>query len=155
MLSSFLKKLLFARQFYMLNGNIEVLGRKQIMLPSDIIFELEKLDQKKAYDSVRIAMKNDLQFYARKLGSNGEGMLKNIDDIFETFGLGQLRIMNMDNKSKKCIVRVHHAPTEDGIPQSTIILGAVVAGTFSFLFSKNVNATQTGKNNEYFEFVVK
>ena len=155
MLSSFLKKLLFARQFYMVNGNIEVLGRKQIMLPSDIIFVLEKMNEKKAYDSVKVAMKNDLQFYARKLGSNGEGMLKNIDDIFETFGLGQLRIMNLDSKSKKCIVRVHHAPTDDGMPQSTMILPAVVAGTFSFLFSKNVNATQTARNSEFLEFVVK
>ena len=139
----------------MLNGNIEVLGRKQIMLPSDIIFVLEKINQKKAYDSVRRAMKSDLGFYARKLGSNGEGMLKNIDDIFETFGLGKLEIMNLDNKSKKCIVRVHHPPMMNGRLDSSMILPAVVAGTFSFLFSKDVHAIQTSRNMDYFEYLIK
>jgi len=159
MLSSFLKKLLFARQFYMTNGKIEVLGKKQVMLPSDFILELQRLEPELAYNAVKKVMMNDIKDYAAKLGTNSESMLKNIDDIFETFGLGKLEIINLDNKKKTCIVRVHNSPliVNKKSEHNFEITSAIIAGIFSFLFHKDVNtqAVVSKKGVDYCEYIVK
>ncbi|MBI2133508.1 hypothetical protein HYU11_02395 [Candidatus Woesearchaeota archaeon] len=151
MISSFLKKLLFARQFYINEGKIELLGKKQIMLPCDVVAELEK-GNPKLYDSVKKAVINDMKNYAQRLGGSEEGMIKNIDHLFETFGLGTLQIVKLDYKTKKCTVIVRNSPlteTNVGIP----LTSAVVAGMFSFLLEKDMNTKQSKKVSNNFEYV--
>jgi len=41
MMSAFLKKLLFVRQFSIEDGKIEMLGKREIMLPSNILFWMQ------------------------------------------------------------------------------------------------------------------
>ena len=161
MLSSFLKKLLFARQFFMADGRIEILGKKQIMLPSDVISVLENINHETAYNYVKNAIKKDIEDYAKKLGSREEGVLKNIGDIFGTFGLGRLEIVNLDNKKKSCIVKVHNSPLtelKNGKSDSFKMTPAVISGVFSFLFNKEVDTKQTSAqygNFGYCVYVVK
>ncbi len=143
----------------MTEGKIEVLGKKQVMLPSDFILELQRLEPELAYNAVKKVMMNDIKDYATKLGTNGESMLKNIDDIFETFGLGRLEIINLDNKRKTCIARVHNSPLIDKKKghHNFEITGAVLSGIFSFLFHKDVNtqAVVSQKGVDYCEYVIK
>ena len=149
MLSSFLKKLLFARQFFMIDGKIEVLGKRQVMLPSSIMDELAK-NQKSPEKSIKTAMRNEIADYAKKVGGSEEGMLANITYIFETFGLGKLELSDLDNKNKRCIIRLHNPTLGD-----QKITASVLAGTFSFLFQKDVNAElKPGRKGEYEEFVI-
>ncbi len=160
MLSPFLKKLLFARQFFIVDGKIEILGKKQVMLPSDFILELQRLEPELAYNTVKKVMMNDIKDYATKLGANGESMIKNIDDLFETFGLGKLEIINLDNKKKTCIVRVHNSPimTNKKGESNFEITNSIIAGMFSFLFSKEVDTKQikrAGRDFDYCEYIVK
>ena len=151
MLSSFLKKLLFARQFFMIDGKIEVLGKKQVMLPSDVMSALDNLNTKEAYANVKNAVKKDVEDYAKKLGSSEEGILKNIDDIFGTFGLGKLEMVNLNFKKKACILRLHNSPLKQmsGKTSEFHIIGAILSGVFSFLFKKDVDAKQTNSTGEY------
>lgn len=159
MISSFLKKLLFARQFFIIDGKIEVLGKKQVMLPSDVICELQKINSRQAYNTVKKTMTNDLKDYAKKLGSGEEGMLKNVESIFETFGLGKLQIVDLDNKNKRCAMRLHGPSLV--MPNNLDEFGitpAILAGIFSFLFDKDVDAKQTkpyGKGFDYCEYTIK
>ncbi len=157
MLSSFLKKLLFARQFYMTDGKIEVLGKKQIMLPSDVISDLPASNSKIVYETIKKDIKKDIQDYAKKLGSGEEGMLKNIDYIFETFGLGKMQVIDINNKDKKVVVRIFNSPFAEskGEKDNLQMTSAVLSGMFSFLFEKDVNAQQTGKSTVYCEYVIK
>lgn len=158
MLSSFLKKLLFARQFEMIDGKIEVLGKKQIMLPYDFILELQKVNPRVAYTSVKKVIQSDIRDYACKLGVSGESMFKNISDIFETFGLGKLEVINLDNKKKTCIVRVHNPPLVDPKRGKAHleITSAIIAGMFSYVFSKDVNAEAvSGKGSAFAEYTVR
>lgn len=159
MISSFLKKLLFARQFAMTDGNIVMLGQKQIMLPNDVIFEIERINPQIVYQTIKKVMRKDIELYAKKLGSGEEGMLKSVDNIFETSGLGKLEIFNIDYKKKKSIVRVHHPPVFDMGESSKIgskIIPAVLSGTFSFLFRKDVDVSQVPyRGNDYYEYEIK
>ena len=158
MISPFLKKLLFARQFSMEDGKIEILGKKQILLPGDVIYEMEKLIPKTVYKSVKDTVKKDIEDYARKLGSAGEGMLKILGEIFETFGLGEIEIIDMDDRKKRCIIRIHNSTLismgsgKDG----AIITPAILSGMFSFLFKKDVDAKKSNKSigMDYLEYVI-
>lgn len=160
MLSSFLKKLLFARQFFMIDGKIEVLGKKQVMLPSEVMSALDTLQSKEAYDDVKNAVKKDVEDYAKKLGSSEEGILKNIDDIFGTFGLGKLEMIDINFKKKTCILRLHSSPLKqtNGKNSEFNIIGATLSGVFSFLFRKDVEAKRTNpiaKGSDYYEYAVR
>jgi hypothetical protein len=95
-------------------------------------------------------MRNEIADYAKKVGGSEEGMLANITYIFETFGLGKLELSDLDNKNKRCIIRLHNPTLGD-----QKITASVLAGTFSFLFQKDVNAElKPGRKGEYEEFVI-
>jgi len=159
MISPFLKKLLFARQFSIMDGNIEILGKKQVLLPGDVIYLLEKNNPKFVYTLVKNAIKNDIRDYSRKLGSSDEGMLNILHDIYETFGLGNLQIIDLDNKKRRCILRVHNSPLMEirNGKNSVLLTPAILSGMFSFLFGKDVDAKKiksrlTGL--DYYEYIV-
>ncbi len=152
MLSAFLKKLLFARQFFIIDGKIEVLGEKQVMLPARLFSRLSLLDKKGSEKIIRSVFMEEAKSYAKKLGTGEEGILKNISDIFETFGIGRLEIIDLDNKNKKAVVRV------SGFPEQVegFIVSAAVSGVFSFLFEKEVYAKSSAKaKKDYLELIVK
>ena len=160
MLSSFLKKLLFARQFEMADGKIEILGKKQVMVPSDVIYDLQLINPKLTYNNIKRDIRKDIEDYARKLGSGEEGMLKNIDYLFETFGLGKMQVVTIDNKKKNCIIRVYNSPFlgSQVLKDNLQITPAVLSGIFSFLLEKDVDAQQTNvsiKGTNYLEYVIK
>ncbi|MBW2970954.1 hypothetical protein KY320_02210 [Candidatus Woesearchaeota archaeon] len=147
MLSSFLKKLLFARQFYMVDGKIEVLGKRQVMLPSNVLAVLGQNGLRT--DIIKSVVLSDFQQYAQMVGSSEEGMFKNIHNIFETFGLGRLEIADLDNANKRCVVRVHDSPFE-----KANLTPVVLSGMFSFLFKKDVNAVYKDVKFGFEEFVI-
>lgn len=166
MLSAFLKRLLFARQFFIINGKIEVLGVKQVMFPSSLVLDFQEIDSKKVYDVTKKELKNTMSTFGKKLGASGEGLLKEITDIYETLGLGELQIVDLDNKSKKALVRVHNSPIAEAAlseksksktPVCTIIAGAL-SGMFSHLFGIDVDSQEKVcalQKKDYCEFVIK
>ncbi|MEK6822350.1 MAG: hypothetical protein AABY13_00855 [Nanoarchaeota archaeon] len=143
MISSFLKKLLFARQLTMSDGTIEVLGKKHVMLPSDIVVALQSLDEKRYYDVIKKGIHQNMGDYTRRIGTTSSGIVKITEDIFETFGLGKPEIVLLDNKKKSAIVRFHKPPMADACAaqnfEECILLPAALAGMFSFIFGKDVN----------------
>lgn len=147
MLSSFIKKLMFARQFFMIDGKIEILGKRQVMLPSEIVYELQKTAK---LDDIKNLVKKNIEDYAKKLGAGEEGLLKNISDIFETYGLGKLEVMDLNNTEKKCIIRISNIPEGD-----TALLAIILSGIFGYLFKKEVKAEKTKSSAQFIEFVVK
>lgn len=152
MLSAFLKKLLFARQLFMTDGKIEILGKKQVMLPSDIIVALQSLDEKRYYSVVKDGIHANLTDYAKRIGATNEGMLKVTEEIFETFGLGKPEIIVLDQKKKSAVVRFHAPPIAEACAENKfkecILLPAALAGMFSFLFNKDVDCASVACNTK-------
>jgi len=154
MLSTFLKKLLFVRQFFIIDGKIEILGKRQVMLPKEVVFELENGSAKLDYKKLKKIFMDNIKDYAKKIGSGEEGMYKNMVDIFETFGLGRIEVVKSDNKKKICLLRVHDCPILSSGNKS-MILKAAISGMFSFLFSKDVDAEQLKSKKSLCEFAIK
>lgn len=152
MLSSFMKKLLFARQLFMVDGRIHVLGTDQIMLPSDIVVALQSLDEKRYYAVVKEGIKNNMREYTRRIGATSSGMLKITEDIFEMYGLGKPEIVVLDQKKKTATVRFH-APSvvracQNQKVKECVLLPAALAGMFSFLFAKDVDCEMKGYDSK-------
>jgi len=151
MLSPFLKKLLFVRQFLIDKGQIEILGENQVMLPSHLLSELQCIDHDKVYSIVKKNITSSMETYAKKIGSNNAGIVKSSQDIFETFGLGQFQILKLDNPKKAAVVRITNSSICNGCEkekENPCLLEAALDGMFTFLFKTDVKVkAQSHKGN--------
>ncbi len=130
MLSPFLKKLLFVRQFFMTDGKIEILGETQILLP---IEALSMIDNPKVFAAMSKQMKSSMQNYAKKIGTSPDGMIKSVQEIYETMGLGKMQVIKLDQEKKSCTLRIKSVKTKN-----TNVIAGIIGGLFSFLFKKNL-----------------
>jgi hypothetical protein len=129
MLSPFLKKLLFVRQFIIHDGKIEILGQKQVMLPASA---LSILNSDTHFNSLNQSIKESMSTYSKKIGASSGGMVKSVQDIFETMGLGKMQIVKLDTKNKVVALRIQNSQFSD-----TTVVEGVLCGLFSFLFQKD------------------
>ena len=149
MLSPFLKKLIFVRQFFIMDGKIEILGEKQIMLPFDAVSHLQN---DKTFEIMNQEMKRVMDYYAKKMGANPSGMIKTVQDIYETMGLGKMQIIKLDNVKKEIVIRLMNA----GVINPTLVSG-VLCGLFSFVFNKDLTEKNIGvkKSAGYIDISIK
>ncbi len=149
MLSPFLKKLLFVRQFFMTDGKIEILGEKQIMLPHSAILSLQHPEM---FDTVSKEVKASMVLYGKKMGSSSSGMTKSVQDIYETMGLGKMEIIKLDSDKKETVLRIVNMTFTD-----TTLVEGVLCGLFSFLFNKELTRKNivVTKKTTYFDITIK
>lgn len=159
MLSSFVKKLMFAREFDIADGKINVLGISQVMLPVDLLDYLQNTDKKNFYKYVKISVKRDIAAYAKKIGSNEEGLQKNISDIFETFGIGKMKLEDINNNKGTSKIRIDDSPfIQEHFKPNCLLTAGVLAGIFSFIFRKDVDCKEVrciSAKADYCEFMIK
>ena len=135
MLSPFLKKLLFVRQFFMSDGRIEILGQKHFMLPLSVVGGLQ---HPKTFDVLNKEMNKVMDYYAKKAGTPPGGMIKYVQDLYETMGLGKLQVIKLDSDKKQAILRVQNI----NLNNNEVVSG-VLAGLFSFVFKKKIAKKNT------------
>ena len=158
MLSAFLKKLIFARQFCIVDGRIEILGIKQVMLPMDLLIELQSINPKKTYQATKTKLWEIMERYYKKVGGNNQGILNMSKEIFETIGLGKMEVINFKPSDKKAIIRIKDSAICNCCQQNKncSILPGALAGTFSFIFKNEVNSYQKEKGKKsYCDFIIK
>ncbi|MFZ5955864.1 MAG: V4R domain-containing protein [Nanoarchaeota archaeon] len=170
MISSFLQKLLFVKQFDMINGKIEILGNKYIMLDSANLLVLQNIDKTKMYQAAKdISKKNMKEFVehaevykgiktqelqniaelAKKIGKTDEGMIKTLQMIFEIYGLGKLEIIELDNENHRASLKIIDstlalAQLETAKTKSPVctLTAGILAGIFTYIFNKNVECVE-------------
>lgn len=148
MLSPFLKKLLFVRQFFIMDGKIEILGEKQIMLPLSAVSSLQSTN---SFDIMKKEIKSSMESYAKKMGSSAEGMTRSVQDIFETMGLGKMQIIKLNADKKETVVRININLSD------TTLLEGVICGLFSFLFNRDIKRENiiVSKKGTYMDITIK
>lgn len=149
MMSAFLKKLLFVRQFSMVDGKIEMLGKREIMLPSNFIFQIQ-LNTKNMYEISKKSSYESMKEFGDKMGNSEEGLIKNLKDIYETFGFGQFELVDLKNDKKQAIIEIkdssiakEYSKTKKGKGPKCDMLAGILAGMFSYVFGSDVDATET------------
>ena len=149
MLSPFLKKLLFVRQFFITDGRIEILGEKQVMLPFSAIMELQTDN---SFEILNREVKKVMEYYAKKIGASPGGMIQSVQDIYETMGLGKMQIIKLDADHKEVVLRLLNISLS-----KTQLIEGVLCGLFSFLFGKNLTRNNISVKNKvsYLEVSIK
>ena len=155
------------------------------MLNAESMFTLQNIDKSKTYGEAKKSSKSDLseliehaEVYkglktqelatiaqlSKKIGKTDEGTIKTLETIFEIYGLGNLEILDLNNKDKKAILRITNSTmakmqlkrTKSKTPVCTLTAG-ILAGIFSHIFGKNVDCkekTCLAKGQEFCEFNV-
>jgi predicted hydrocarbon binding protein len=170
-LSSLLQKLLFVNQFNIIDGKVEILGNRYIMLDANDLLILQEIDKTKTYSTAKNMSKNNLKNLvdhasvykgikdqslkniaelSKKIGKTDDGVIKTLQSLFEVYGLGKLEIVNLDNAGKKVTLRIKGsslalAQLEKGKVKTTVctLTCGVLAGIFSYIFKKDVDCSET------------
>jgi len=142
---------MFAQQFAMANGTIQVLGQKQGMLPLSVLAGLQELDKSRCYAIVKNGLKTTLEDCEHRIGSSSQGSLSINMQIIETLGLGRPQVVTLNNAAKSAIVRVLGADKTN----DSVIVPGVLAAMFSVVFKKDVDCVLVRREQGYAEYTVK
>lgn len=155
MLSAFIKRLMFTRQFDISDGKIEVLGLSNVMLSYNLVDTLISSKQHELYDNLKNKTVEMVKFYSQKIGLESIGLIKALQEIFETYGLGKMQIVELDNKKKRGLIRVANVADDQKINEhiATNITAPILCGMFSVAFKKEV-ACKVNAAGQYHEFVI-
>jgi len=155
---------MFVNQFTIDNGQVDILGNKQLLLPVQII---ELLNDKKAYDFIKQTVKIGMDEEIRKIGSTTPlQRFNNLKDLMNTFGIGNIDVTFIDSKKQKAMIQINNSTIANyyisqrkktTVPVC-VITKAVLAGAFSSFFGKDVDSEETkcmslGEN--YCQFSIK
>ena len=170
MLSSLLQRLLFVNQFSIIDGKVEILGNRYIMLDSNDLLVLQEIDKTKMYKAVKDGSRSNIQNLvehaqvykgikdqslkniaelSKKIGKSDEGVIKTLQSLFDIYGLGKLEILDLDNKNSKAKLKVKDsslalAQIKKGKTRATVctLTAGVLAGIFTYIFEKNVDCAE-------------
>ncbi len=162
MLSGFVKKLIFAREFDIDNGAIRVLNTNQTMISLHAFLRLIALDKKNETEILKSCIAEDIANYEKRLGVK-KNTYEHIPELFELFGLGKLVVIDMDQKEKKALVEIHNSPLpivaldkKIAKEDAELVFESVLRAVFSYVFGKDVNANLLEYNiDKPCKFVVK
>ncbi|MBN1385509.1 4-vinyl reductase [Candidatus Woesearchaeota archaeon] len=140
MLSNFLKKLMFARQFEMNEGKIEILGIRQNMFSTEFFVNLQENHAKEISKAIMDSTRNEMRIYAKQLDVDKKSIIKYVPELFNLFGLGKIEIVDADFAKKKAIIKVHESPLVQSYKKikECVVTGSVLAGMMGFCFDKDL-----------------
>ncbi|UCD03579.1 MAG: hypothetical protein JSW73_03505 [Candidatus Woesearchaeota archaeon] len=108
MLSPLLKKLIFARQFSVENGEIQLIQLRNMLISPDLILKLQEVDATRLYKVSKKVMKRDLDFLRGKISLEGQGNIQRLEELYELFGFGNIKIVDLDRKKKRGVVNINN-----------------------------------------------
>ena len=138
-LSAFVKKLLFARQFEIDSGKVNVLGKRKVMLDPEFIQKIKDKDM--VYRLSKESIKDNAEYFKKHMGIHGERLLDFFLHIFETQGFGNIDIINMNKDKKTASFSLSNSPFRDN---NTLVAGSL-AGMLCVLFNSDVDVEETSK----------
>lgn len=161
---------MFINQFGISEGKIEVLGNRFVMLYASDLLYLQEIDESKMYAFIKGSSKKDLSelvnhakvykglknesvkniaSLSQKIGKSDEGVVRTLQELFELYGLGKMRITNLDNKNKKASIEIldsaiAFAKLKSGKSKKPVctVTAGILAGIFSFIFKADVDCIE-------------
>jgi len=140
-LSALVKKLLFARQFEIDNGRVNMLGMRKVIISPDVISELCSTDSKTVYKAAKSALKKDTSHLKDDMGVTGKQLLDFSIQLLEAYGVGNLQLINIELKSKRAMFIVNDSVfAKKGGCGFT---AGALAGVLSVMFDSDVDVKET------------
>lgn len=172
-LSPFVQKLLFIKKFDISDGVIEILNNKYIMLDASDLLTLQEVDETKMYEKMKENFKSkfkriltdhakvyqtikeqelrNVAELSKRLKNSDEGIMKLLQKIFNTYGLGRMEMINLNNEKNEAIIKINQSTiaqeylnkyNKNSKERVCVLTAGILAGTFSFLFEKNIDCVE-------------
>jgi hypothetical protein len=148
-LSSFVKKLLFARQFEIDAGSVNVLGRRKVMLDPDFLDKMK--DNGTMYKLSKETLKDNAVYFEKNMGIHGDRLLEFFLHIFETQGYGEIDIVNINKDKKTASFTVKNSP----FGKNDKIISGYIAGMLSVLFNSDIDVKNSSSKSGLSRYEVK
>ena len=147
MLSSFVKKLIFARQLNIEDGSITCLEQSMTLVPTS--FFLQKIDEELAFKEYKRSLLGFSRFLMR--GENKLELLENFCNLFNSSGLGQIKLESTDGAGKTAKVFLEHSKVAEehlkikGVAKEPIcvLAKAFIRAMFSLIFESDIQIKET------------
>jgi len=167
MLSQLLQKLLFVNQFSIIDGKVEVLGSRYVMLNASDILALQEIDKTRMYKLMKSSSKGNIKAIiehakvyegikdesikniaelSRKVGKNKEGVVRTLQSLFELYGLGKMEITDLNNKDHRATiivgsssVAIEQLKKSKSKAAMCAVTAGILAGIFSYVFNEDVD----------------
>jgi len=163
------KKLLFARQFQMEKGNINLMGLDVMIIPApvmvDIIKTLEKtIGYEKTKKLIYEGVKSGTSFYAKKISEKydikGVKLIQWLVDTMMLTGWGEAKLISIDVEKKTAILHLYNSTLAKHYGKSKKPIDHVMAGAqaggASIVFGKNAIVKETkcsSMGHDFCEFI--
>lgn len=163
------KKLLFARQFQMEKGNINLMGLDIMMIPApvmvDIIKTLEKsIGYEKTKKLIYNGVKSGTSYYAKKISEKynikGVKLIQWLVDTMMLTGWGEAKLISIDIKRKTAILHLYNSTLAKHYGKSKKPIDHVMAGAqaggASIVFGEDAIVRETkcsSMGNDFCEFI--
>ena len=176
---------MFVNQFNIIDGKVEILGERYVMLDSSSLLSLQEIDKSKMYAIAKDISKNSIknlvdhaQVYknikdlalkeivelSKKIGKTDEGVIQTLQTMFELYGLGKLKIYDLNNEKKSAVLMIDNstmalAQLKEGKTKKTscTLTAGILAGMFTYVFGREVDCVEKkckGKGDDFCEFEV-
>ena len=166
MLNNYYDKFIFTGQIKFNNGSFHLIDIPFFIFPSrilsDFLFNASEEEAKKIYFSVKKSVRNFLPELKAKPKYSGISLVNFANDFFSSSGFGHIKVMQFDEEKTRAIVSVSESPfafpfrNRSKKPLDHILRG-IIAGTFSFALSKDLDVIETkciSVNSSECEFIV-
>lgn len=158
---------MFARQFSIADGKIEIIKLRNMMISPEFILELQKKDSKRVYELSKKSIEEELKHFKSKISIGGPASLNRVEEIYEVLGYGKFKVVDLDTKKKRSVVNIYNSPIAESYKKNNKkkskktqcdFIAGKISGVFSFIFNKKVEAKEVkclAKGDDFCQFVVK
>ncbi|PIN98421.1 MAG: hypothetical protein COT90_04445 [Candidatus Diapherotrites archaeon CG10_big_fil_rev_8_21_14_0_10_31_34] len=166
MLNNYFDKFIFTSQLKFRDSNFHLIDIPFLIFPVEILakllFSCSDDESKEIYYSVKKSVKEFLPSLKAKPKYSGISLVNFINDFFSNSGFGKIRVVQFDEENCRAILLVSSSPfalyfkNKSKKPLDHILRG-IIAGTFSFALSKDLDAIETkcvSVNSSECEFIV-
>jgi predicted hydrocarbon binding protein len=147
MLSDFLKRLMFGRQFSMDEGKIRIIGCRYVMFSVHVLTKIHKMDPDGLYLAVKDGIIEELNKSPGIIGIKNIHPTVSIVHFYDTLGIGTMNVINFDIEKKEAIVRIYEREFKELYHDNNKIcnsfIAGIIAGIFSYVMSDSLDCKET------------
>jgi predicted hydrocarbon binding protein len=152
MLNQFFDKYIFTNTLKYKNNNFFLVNIPFLIIPVDILVDLVKdkdiNEHKKLYEKVRESVKSSLVPRFEAMGLEKGKQLELIKTFFVASGWGSLKLVDLDEQTKRAIAVLEHSPFAIELNGKVkfavdVFMRGILAGLFSAVFKEEIACVET------------
>ncbi len=156
------KKLLVSRQLQLEEGDVEVLGDRMVIIPADVLVEMNELLEKKNVYRIGELIGEKMAVTLKKYGMKDTKLIEFCLNLMSLYGWGKPEIKRMGKvifiTVRDSVIAIRAAKKEKAPERACDILAGVFGGLFMEALGRKVSAQEVkcfAKGEKICEFEIK